>query len=95
MPDRVLNTSDDRPVKILTVGAGVSGILMAYLAQRDCENVEHVIYEKNGDVLSPVSKRQFYVQADGPIDWRHVAGGTLLHRNGLAALGPLLMIICH
>ncbi|EEH48624.2 uncharacterized protein PADG_04703 [Paracoccidioides brasiliensis Pb18] len=39
-----------RKVKVLTIGAGVSGILMAYLIQRDCQNVEHVIYEKNNDI---------------------------------------------
>ncbi|CAK1365721.1 putative sterigmatocystin biosynthesis monooxygenase stcW [Cercospora beticola] len=50
VPDRILNAEDDRPVKIVTVGAGISGILMAYLLQRDCKNVEHVIYEKNGDI---------------------------------------------
>ena len=50
IPDRVLNTVDDRKVRVLTIGAGVSGILMAYLIQRDCKNVEHIIYEKNGDV---------------------------------------------
>lgn len=50
IPDRVLNTVGDRKVKVLTIGAGVSGILMAYLIQRDCQNVEHVIYEKNGDI---------------------------------------------
>ena len=50
IPDRVLKTMEDRPVKVITIGAGVSGILMAYLLQRDCVNVEHVIYEKNGDI---------------------------------------------
>lgn len=50
IPDRVLNGVDDRKVRVLTIGAGVSGILMAYLIQRDCQNIEHVIYEKNGDV---------------------------------------------
>lgn len=50
IPDRVLNTVEDRPVKVITIGAGVSGILMAYLIQRDATNVEHVIYEKNGDI---------------------------------------------
>ncbi|PGG98430.1 hypothetical protein AJ79_08869 [Helicocarpus griseus UAMH5409] len=39
-----------RKVKVLTIGAGVSGILMAYLIQKDCQNVEHVIYEKNEDI---------------------------------------------
>lgn len=34
----------------MTIGAGMSGILMAHLIQRDCVNVTHCIYEKNGDV---------------------------------------------
>lgn len=34
----------------MTIGAGVSGILMAYQIQKLCENVEHVIYEKNADI---------------------------------------------
>lgn len=49
IPDRVLNT-EDRPVRVLTIGAGLSGILMSHLIQRDCKNVEHVVYEKNGDM---------------------------------------------
>lgn len=36
--------------RVLTIGAGMSGILMAHLIQRDCINVTHVIYEKNGDI---------------------------------------------
>ena len=39
-----------RKVKILTVGAGYSGILAAYQIQKYCENVEQVIYEKNSDI---------------------------------------------
>jgi len=50
IPDRVLGSVDDRKVRVITVGAGVSGILMAHLIQRDCMNVEHVVYEKNGDI---------------------------------------------
>ena len=50
IPDRVLHTQDDRKVRIITIGAGISGILMAHLIQRDCVNVEHAIYEKNGDI---------------------------------------------
>lgn len=50
VPDRVLNSVDDRKVRVVTIGAGISGILMAHLLQRDCVNVEHVIYEKNGDI---------------------------------------------
>ena len=50
IPDRILNSVDDRKVRVITIGAGVSGILMAHLIQRDCMNVDHVIYEKNGDI---------------------------------------------
>lgn len=50
VPDRVLNSVDDRKVRVITIGAGVSGILMAHLIQRDCVNVEHQVYEKNGDI---------------------------------------------
>lgn len=39
-----------RKLKVLTVGAGLSGIQMAYHIQKECENVEHVIYEKNTDI---------------------------------------------
>jgi hypothetical protein len=39
-----------RKLRVLTVGAGVSGIMMAYMIQKDSKNVEHVIYEKNPDI---------------------------------------------
>ncbi|KAI1630493.1 flavin-binding monooxygenase-like protein [Exophiala viscosa] len=50
IPDYVLGDGAHRRVKVLTIGAGVSGILMAYLLQKHGENVEHVVYEKNGDI---------------------------------------------
>lgn len=34
----------------MTIGAGLSGIQLAYKIQKLCENVEHVIYEKNADI---------------------------------------------
>jgi hydroxyversicolorone monooxygenase len=40
----------NRKIRVLTIGAGISGILMAYQIQKQCENVEHVIYEKNNDI---------------------------------------------
>ena len=40
----------NRKLRVLTIGAGISGILMAYRIQKDCQNVEHVIYEKNRDI---------------------------------------------
>lgn len=42
--------SNQRKIKVLTIGSGYSGILMAYLIQKQCTNVEHVIYEKNHDI---------------------------------------------
>nr|KMM71314.1 monooxygenase [Coccidioides posadasii RMSCC 3488] len=42
--------SQQRKVKVLTIGAGASGIMMAYKIQKECKNVEHVIYEKNEDI---------------------------------------------
>ncbi|KAF2444597.1 FAD/NAD(P)-binding domain-containing protein [Karstenula rhodostoma CBS 690.94] len=39
-----------RRMKVITIGAGFSGILLAYRIQKHCQNVEHVIYEKNADI---------------------------------------------
>ena len=39
-----------RRIRVITIGAGVSGIMLAYLLQKHCENVEHIVYEKNGDI---------------------------------------------
>lgn len=44
------NDPSNRKIRVLTIGAGISGILMAYQLQKHCENVEHVLYEKNEDV---------------------------------------------
>lgn len=41
---------NNRKMRVLTIGAGVTGILMAYRIQKDCGNIEHVIYEKNSDI---------------------------------------------
>lgn len=40
----------NRKLRVLTIGAGISGILMAYQIQKQCENVEHIVYEKNKDI---------------------------------------------
>jgi len=50
IPDIVYDDPSSRKLKVLTIGAGLSGIQLAYHIQKDCENVEHVIYEKNSDV---------------------------------------------
>ena len=41
---------NNRKLRVLTIGGGVSGILMAYQIQKQCGNIEHVIYEKNADI---------------------------------------------
>jgi len=37
----------NRKLKVLTIGGGVSGILIAYQIQKYCKNVDLKIYEKN------------------------------------------------
>ncbi|KAI9657476.1 MAG: hypothetical protein M1821_003158 [Bathelium mastoideum] len=50
IPDIVYNDPINRKLRVLTIGAGVSGILMAYKIQKEVQNVEHVIYEKNTEI---------------------------------------------
>lgn len=50
IPDITFRDPKNRRIRVLTIGAGVSGILMAYQIQKQCENVEHVIFEKNEDI---------------------------------------------
>lgn len=40
----------NRRLRVLSIGAGVSGILMAYQIQKLCDNFDYVIYEKNEDI---------------------------------------------
>lgn len=47
IPDVVIHGPTARKIKVLSIGAGVSGIMNAYHIQKLTENVEHVIYEKN------------------------------------------------
>ena len=49
-PDSTYNDPKNRKLRVLTIGGGVTGILMAYQIQKHCENIEHVIYEKNEDI---------------------------------------------
>ncbi|KIW30173.1 uncharacterized protein PV07_05935 [Cladophialophora immunda] len=39
-----------RKLRIVTIGAGASGLNLAHQIEQHMENVEHVIYEKNADV---------------------------------------------
>ena len=48
--DVVLHGPYTRKIRVLSIGAGVTGIMNAYHIQKQLENVEHVIYEKNADV---------------------------------------------
>jgi hydroxyversicolorone monooxygenase len=50
IPDIVLNSPVTRKLRVLSIGAGVSGIMNAYKIQKHCVNVEHVMYEKNEDI---------------------------------------------
>jgi hypothetical protein len=40
----------ERPVKIICIGAGASGLLFAYKIQRHFENFDLKVYEKNCEV---------------------------------------------
>ncbi|KAF1850359.1 FAD/NAD(P)-binding domain-containing protein [Cucurbitaria berberidis CBS 394.84] len=50
IPNIVYNDPSSRKLKVLTIGAGLSGIQIAYHIQKNTENVEHVIYEKNSNI---------------------------------------------
>lgn len=50
IPDVVLNDPNNRRLKVITVGAGLAGIMNAYNIQKECKNIEHVIFDKNGDL---------------------------------------------
>ncbi len=50
IPDVVLNAPTTRRIRVLSIGAGITGIMNAYNIQKLCENVEHIIYEKNHDI---------------------------------------------
>ena len=46
---KILENPSSHHLRVITIAAGFSGILMAYQIQKYYENVEHVIYEKNAD----------------------------------------------
>ena len=50
IPGVIMGSYDSRGVKALTIGAGNSGILMAYRIQTEYQKVEHNFYEKRGDI---------------------------------------------
>lgn len=64
--DTTWRDPQNRKMRVLTIGAGVSGIMMAYLLQKECQNVEHVIYEKNADIGGEFPRSQPYVGLELP-----------------------------
>ncbi|KAH6985121.1 hypothetical protein EDB80DRAFT_767984 [Ilyonectria destructans] len=40
----------NRRLKVITIGSGLAGIMLAYNIEKHCPNVEHIIYEKNPTV---------------------------------------------
>lgn len=46
----IFQDPSSRKLKVVTIGAGLSGIQMAYQIQKHTQNVEHVIYEKNANL---------------------------------------------
>ncbi|KLU81143.1 hypothetical protein MAPG_00238 [Magnaporthiopsis poae ATCC 64411] len=65
--DTTWRDPQNRKMRVLTIGAGVSGIMMAYLLQKECQNVEHVIYEKNADIGGTwLENRYPYAACDVP-----------------------------
>lgn len=41
---------EERPLKVICIGAGASGLLLAYKLQRHFEQFELVLYEKNNAI---------------------------------------------
>lgn len=50
IPNIVAFSPENRKLKVITIGAGVSGILIAYKIQKHLQNVELKIYERNEDI---------------------------------------------
>lgn len=53
IPDIIMHAPTVRNIRVLSIGAGVTGIMNAYYIRKQLENVEHVIYEKNSDIGMP------------------------------------------
>ena len=47
VPKTTLNDPANRPLRVITIGGGVSGIMMAYKIDQGMKNVEHIVYERN------------------------------------------------
>ncbi|ETS84424.1 sterigmatocystin biosynthesis monooxygenase stcW [Pestalotiopsis fici W106-1] len=47
IPNIKFNDPNNRPLRVIMIGAGVSGIMMGYKMQKECPDVDFKIYEKN------------------------------------------------
>ncbi|KAH8798516.1 flavin-binding monooxygenase [Xylogone sp. PMI_703] len=50
VPMHSLNDPMERKVRAISIGAGFAGIMMAYKIDTMCENVEHVVYDRNPEL---------------------------------------------
>ncbi|KAF2968091.1 hypothetical protein GQX73_g5504 [Xylaria multiplex] len=60
----------ERPVRIVVVGAGASGLLVAYKLQKDFTNISLTIYEKNPAVAVPA--HNYTWSFEPKLDWSSV-----------------------
>lgn len=49
-----------RPIKVIVIGAGMSGMTAGILFPRSIENLELVIYEKNADIGGTWFENRYY-----------------------------------
>ncbi|KAF1949519.1 monooxygenase [Byssothecium circinans] len=49
----------ERSIKVICIGAGASGLLLAYKLNKHCSNVELTIYEKNEDIAGTWHENQY------------------------------------
>lgn len=50
VPTVTLNDPANRSLRVITIGGGVSGIMMAYKIDQECKFVEQVVYERNPEI---------------------------------------------
>jgi ribulose 1,5-bisphosphate synthetase/thiazole synthase len=66
-PDRWTNLAekpidDDRPVKVICIGAGISGILTAIRFPQRLKNLDLVIYDKSDDIGGTWHENRFVTE---------------------------------
>ena len=76
------NDPNNRKLRVLTIGGGVTGILMAYQIQKWTPNVEHVIYEKNDDIGGWLMSMNMFTIGENEVtlDNRHLARESISWR---------------